>query len=167
MSDNLKYSIEKMRYRNRCFKISGYCYANDFSPVSFEAKVNDEPQEVKTRRIYRSDIKKGPKDQYLGFECVIECLNDAQTFELMAQNEKILSLNAEEILKIEDTHSIDYDVESIVYDKNIGIATSYGWALSEMEEEIQISILEENKDVQDVCCNKELRTDLMLSLIHI
>lgn len=161
MSDNLKYSIEKMRYRNRCFKISGYCYANDFSPVSFEAKVNDEPQEVKTRRIYRSDIKKGPKDQYLGFECVIECLNDAQTFELMAQNETILLLNKDDILKIEDTHSIDYDVESIVYDKNIGIATSYGWALSEMEEEIQISILDENKDVQDVCCNKELRTDLM------
>ena len=87
MSDNLKYSIEKMRYRNRCFKISGYCYANDFSPVSFEAKVNDEPQEVKTRRIYRSDIKKCPKDTYLGFECVIECLNDAHTLELMAQNE--------------------------------------------------------------------------------
>ena len=44
MSDNLKYSIEKTIYKhnefNSYFKISGYCYDDNFSTIIFKAKLN-------------------------------------------------------------------------------------------------------------------------------
>lgn len=169
MSDNLKYSIEKTIYKhnefNSYFKISGYCYDDNFSTITFKAKLNGDQVEVDEKMVYRNDIlekeKRCPKNNCLGFECIVKCCDCVKSFELIAQNESILFLNQDEIYKIEDTHGIDYDVESVMYDKNIGIATSYGWALSENGEDVKISIYDENKEMVDVCFNRELRTDLL------
>lgn len=79
MSNNLKYSIEKITYKNTdldCyFLISGYCYAKDHTPITYHTKVNGEDALFGYTEVYRKDVfekeKVEPKKAFCMF--LISC----------------------------------------------------------------------------------------------
>ena len=127
MSNNLKYSVEKITYKNTdldCyFLISGYCYAKDNSSIVYHTKVNGEDALFGYTEVYRKDVfgkdKVDAKKAFVGFLIRVDiCGEEPKSFQLTAENNGettvLVSLTEKDIQKYEDTHTIEYDVDSAI-----------------------------------------------------
>ena len=95
MSNNLKYSIEKITYKNTdldCyFLISGYCYAKDNTPIAYHTKVNDENALFGYTEVYRNDVfgkeKVDPRNAFVGFLIRVDIYDEEpKSFQLTADH---------------------------------------------------------------------------------
>lgn len=173
MSNNLKYSIEKITYKNTdldCyFLISGYCYAKDNSPITYHTKVNDKNVLFGYTEVYRKDVfekeKVEPKNAFVGFLIRVDiCDEEPKSFQLTADNNGqttvLVSLTEKEIKEYEDNHSIEFDVDSAILENEISMITVAGWAYSNDCQQVQISIYDDQDNIVESSCRHEIRMDL-------
>lgn len=173
MSNNLKYSIEKIIYKNTdldCyFLISGYCYAKDNTPITYHTKVNDENVLFGYTEVYRKDVfekeKVEPKNAFVGFLIRVDIYGEEpKSFQLSANNsgetKVLVSLTEKEIQKYEDNHSIEFDVDSAILENEISMITVAGWAYSNDCQQVQISIYDDQDNIVESSCRHEIRMDL-------
>ena len=174
MSESFVYKIEGVEYKNteyyKCFIINGWCYNKDYSKIDYQAKINGKISKIKCENLYRKDILLKEKirdlDMYVGFRLYINCGEETvHDFELSVfsdeNQESIIKMNHDEIKSIENTHSISFHIDSISYNKKTWIATLIGWAYSDDNQNVMISIKDESKQFVESSCRKELRTDLL------
>ena len=138
MGNYFKYKIDKIKYKqikeHNYFEVSGWCgIQNDDSPISYEIKVNDKSVFFECDSIYRTDIlrelKKKNKQLSLGFYIRVDCLEaNVESFKLYAKSngheEKLISLSRDGIKEIEDNHFIEFNIDSVTYEKEISTITS-------------------------------------------
>lgn len=173
MSNNLKYSIEKITYKNTdldCyFLISGYCYAKDNTPITYHTKVNDENVLFGYTEVYRKDVfekeKVEPKNAFVGFLIRVDIYGEEpKSFQLSANNsgetKVLVSLTEKEIQEYEDKHSIEFDVDSAILENEISMITVAGWAYSNDCQQVQISINDDQDNIVESSCRHEIRMDL-------
>lgn len=173
MSNNLKYSIEKITYKNTdldCyFLISGYCYAKDNTPITYHTKVNDENVLFGYMEVYRKDVfekeKVEPKTAFVGFLIRVDIYGEEpKSFQLSANNsgetKVLVSLTEKEIQEYEDNHSIEFDVDSAILENEISMITVAGWAYSNDCQQVQISIYDDQDNIVESSCRHEIRMDL-------
>lgn len=173
MSNNLKYSIEKITYKNTdldCyFLISGYCYAKDNSPITYHTKVNDKNVLFGYTEVYRKDVfekeKVEPKNAFVGFLIRVDIYGEEpKSFQLSANNsgetKVLVSLTEKEIQEYEDNHSIEFDVDSAILENEISMITVAGWAYSNDCQQVQISIYDDQDNIVESSCRHEIRMDL-------
>lgn len=173
MSNNLKYSIEKITYKNTdldCyFLISGYCYAKDNTPITYHTKVNDENVLFGYTEVYRKDVfekeKVEPKNAFVGFLIRVDIYGEEpKSFQLSANNsgetKVLVSLTEKEIKEYEDNHSIEFDVDSAILENEISMITVAGWAYSNDCQQVQISIYDDQDNIVESSCRHEIRMDL-------
>lgn len=173
MSNNLKYSIEKITYKNTdldCyFLISGYCYAKDNTPITYHTKVNDENVLFGYTEVYRKDVfekeKVEPKNAFVGFLIRVDIYGEEpKSFQLSANNsgetKVLVSLTEKEIQEYEDNHSIEFDVDSAILENEISMITVAGWAYSNDCQQVQISIYDDQDNIVESSCRHEIRMDL-------
>lgn len=173
MSNNLKYSIEKITYKNTdldCyFLISGYCYAKDNTPITYHTKVNDENVLFGYTEVYRKDVfekeKVEPKNAFVGFLIRVDIYGEEpKSFQLSVNNsgetKVLVSLTEKEIQEYEDNHSIEFDVDSAILENEISMITVAGWAYSNDCQQVQISIYDDQDNIVESSCRHEIRMDL-------
>lgn len=173
MSNNLKYSIEKITYKNTdldCyFLISGYCYAKNNTPITYHTKVNDENVLFGYTEVYRKDVfekeKVEPKNAFVGFLIRVDIYGEEpKSFQLSANNsgetKVLVSLTEKEIQECEDKHSIEFDVDSAILENEISMITVAGWAYSNDCQQVQISINDDQDNIVESSCRHEIRMDL-------
>ena len=173
MSNNLKYSIEKITYKNTdldCyFLISGYCYAKDNTPITYHTKVNDENVLLGYTEVYRKDVfekeKVEPKNAFVGFLIRVDIYGEEpKSFQLSANNsgetKVLVSLTEKEIQEYEDKHSIEFDLDSAILENEISMITVAGWAYSNDCQQVQISINDDQDNIVESSCRHEIRMDL-------
>ena len=176
MSNNLKYSIEKITYKNTdldCyFLISGYCYAKDNTPITYHTKVNDESVLFGYTEVYRKDVfekeKVEPKNAFVGFLIRVDIYGEEpKSFQLSANNsgetKVLVSLTDKEIQEYENKHSIEFDVDSAILENEISMITVAGWAYSNDCQQVQISIYDDQDNIVESSCRHETRMDLLRS----
>ena len=176
MSNNLKYSVEKITYKNTdldCyFLISGYCYAKDNSSIVYHTKVNGEDALFGYTEVYRKDVfgkdKVDAKKAFVGFLIRVDiCGEEPKSFQLTAENNGettvLVSLTEKDIQKYEDTHTIEYDVDSAILENEISMITVAGWAYSNDCQQVQISIYDDQYTIVESSCRHETRMDLLRS----
>lgn len=176
MSNNLKYSIEKIIYKNTdldCyFLISGYCYAKDNSSIVYHTKVNGEDALFGYTEVYRKDVfdkdKVDAKKAFVGFLIRVDiCDEDPKSFQLTADNNGqttvLVSLTEKEIQEYEDKHSIEFDIDSAILENEISMITVAGWAYSNDCQQVQISIYDDQNNLVESSCRYETRMDLLRS----
>ena len=62
---------------------------------------------------------------------------------------------------------IEFNIDAVTYEKEISMATAFGWTYSIDGKAVQIDILDKNKTVMDITCRTENRLDLIHQhLIH-
>ena len=161
MGNYFKYKIDKVKYKHikehNYFEVSGWCGSqNDDSPVSYEVKVNEKPVFFECDLIYRTDIlrelKKKNKQLSLGFYIRVDCLEEnVENFKLYAKSngheERLISLLSDDIKEIEDNHFIEFNIDSVTYEKEISTITSSGWAYSIDAKPIEIRVLDKDKNL--------------------
>lgn len=173
MSNNLKYSIEKITYKNSdldCyFLISGYCYAKDNTPITYHTKVNDENVLFGYTEVHRKDVfekeKVEPKNAFVGFLIRVDIYGEEpKSFQLSANNsgetKVLVSLTEKEIQEYEDKHSIEFDVDSAILENEISMITVAGWAYSNDCQQVQISVYDDQDNIVESSCRHEIRMDL-------
>lgn len=176
MSNNLKYSIEKITYKNTdldCyFLISGYCYAKDHTPITYHTKVNGENVLFGYTEVYRKDVfgkeNVDTKNAFVGFLIRVDIYEEEpKSFQLSADNNGetivLVSLTEKDMQKYEDTHTIEYDVDSAVLENEISMITVAGWAYSNDCQQAQISIYDDQNNLVESSCRYETRMDLLRS----
>ena len=174
MGQYFKYKIDKVKYKNikeqNFFEVYGWCYAQNAELISYEVKVNNKDVLFEIDSIYRSDvikeIKINDKEKSIGFYIRVDCLEDnVNKFELIARTEEhketIIVLSSDEIKEIEDNHFIEFNIDAVTYEKEISMATAFGWTYSIDGKVVQIDILDKNKTAMDITCRKENRLDLI------
>lgn len=174
MGQYFKYKIDKVKYKNikehNFFEVYGWCYVKNAELISYEVKVNNEEVLFEIDSIYRSDILKeikiNDKEKSIGFYIRVDCLEDnVNKFELIAkteeQKETLIVLSSDEIKEIEDNHFVEFNIDAVTYEKDISMATAFGWTYSIDGKAVQIDILDKNKTVMDITCRKENRSDLI------
>lgn len=175
MGNYFKYKIDKIKYKqikeHNYFEVSGWCgIQNDDSPISYEIKVNDKSVFFECDSIYRTDIlrelKKKNKQLSLGFYIRVDCLEaNVESFKLYAKSngheEKLISLSRDGIKEIEDNHFIEFNIDSVTYEKEISTITSSGWAYSIDGKPIEIRVLDKDKNLVESSYRFEPRTDLL------
>ena len=154
MGQYFKYKIDKVKYKNikehNFFEVYGWCYVQNAELISYEVK----------------EIKINDKEKSIGFYIRVDCLEDnVNKFELIAKTEEhketIIVLSSDEIKEIEDNHFIEFNIDAVTYEKEISMATAFGWTYSIDGKAVQIDILDKNKTVMDITCRKENRLDLI------
>lgn len=173
MSNNLKYSIEKITYKNTdldCyFLISGYCYAKDNTPIAYHTKVNDENVLFGYTEVYRKDVfgkeKVDPRNAFVGFLIRVDIYDEEpKSFQLTADHNGettvLVSLTEKEIQEYENKHSIEFDVDSAILENEISMITVAGWAYSNDCQQVQISIYDDQDNIVESSCRHETRMDL-------
>lgn len=176
MSNNLKYSIEKITYKNSdldCyFLISGYCYAKDNTPITYHTKVNDENVLFGYTEVYRKDVfgkeNVDTKNAFVGFLIRVDiCEEEPKSFQLSADNSGettvLVSLTEKDMQNYEDTHTIEYDVDSAVLENEISMITVAGWAYSNDCQQVHIAIYDDQNNLVESSCRHETRMDLLRS----
>lgn len=176
MSNNLKYSIGKIIYKNTdldCyFLISGYCYAKDNSSIVYHTKVNGEDALFGYTEVYRKDVfgkdKVDAKKAFVGFLIRVDiCDEEPKSFQLTADNNGqttvLVSLTEKEIQEYEDKHSIEFDIDSAILENEISMITVAGWAYSNDCQQVQISIYDDQNNLVESSCRYETRMDLLRS----
>ena len=174
MGQYFKYKIDKIKYKNikqhNFFEVYGWCYAQNAELISYEVKVNGRESLFEIDSIYRSDILKElkikDKEKSIGFYIRVDCLEDnVNKFELIAKTEghkeSLIALSNDEIKEIEDNHFIEFNIDAVTYEKEISMATAFGWTYSIDGKPVKIDILDKNKNVMDISCRKENRSDLI------
>ena len=174
MGQYFKYKIDKVKYKNikehNFFEVYGWCYAQNVELISYEVKVNNKEVLFEIDSIYRSDVLKeikiNDKEKSIGFYIRVDCLEDnVNKFELIAKTkeykENLIVLSSDEIKEIEDNHFIEFNIDAVTYEKEISMATAFGWTYSIDGKAVQIDILDKNKNVMDITCRKENRSDLI------
>lgn len=174
MEQYFKYKIDKVKYKNikehNFFEVYGWCYAQNTELISYEVKVNGRESLFEIDSIYRSDILKElkikDKEKSIGFYIRVDCLEDnVNKFELIAKTEghkeSIIALSNDEIKEIEDNHFIEFNIDAVTYEKEISMVTAFGWTYSIDGKPVKIDILDKNKNVMDISCRKENRSDLI------
>ena len=174
MGQYFKYKIDKVKYKNikehNFFEVYGWCYAQNAELISYEVKVNNKDVLFEIDSIYRSDVLKeikiNDKEKSIGFYIRVDCLEDnVNKFELIAkteeQKETLIVLSSDEIKEIEDNHFIEFNIDAVTYEKEISMATAFGWTYSIDGKAVQIDILDKNKNVMNISCRKENRLDLI------
>lgn len=174
MGQYFKYKIDKVKYKNikehNFFEVYGWCYVQNAELISYEVKVNNKDVLFEIDSIYRSDVLKeikiNDKEKSIGFYIRVDCLEDnVNKFELIAKTEEhketIIVLSSDEIKEIEDNHFIEFNIDAVTYEKEISMATAFGWTYSIDGKAVQIDILDKNKTVMDITCRKENRLDLI------
>ena len=174
MGQYFKYKIDKIKYKNikqhNFFEVYGWCYAQNAELISYEVKVNGRESLFEIDSIYRSDILKElkikDKEKSIGFYIRVDCLEDnVNKFELIAKTEghkeSLIALSNDEIKEIEDNHFVEFNIDAVTYEKEISMATAFGWTYSIDGKAVQIDILDKNKNVMDITCRKENRSDLI------
>ena len=174
MGQYFKYKIDKIKYKDikdhNFFEVYGWCCAQDTDLISYDVKVNDRSVFFEFDFVYRSDVFRDLKDKdkqlSLGFYIRVDCLEDnVNKFELIAKTEghkeSLITLSNDEIQEIEDNHFIEFNIDAVTYEKEISMATAFGWTYSIDGKEVQIDILDKNKNVMDISCRKENRSDLI------
>lgn len=173
MSNNLKYSIEKITYKNTdldCyFLISGYCYAKDNTPITYHTKVNDENVLFGYTEVYRNDVfgkeKVDPRNAFVGFLIRVDIYDEEpKSFQLTADHNGettvLVSLMEKEIQEYENKHSIEFDVDSAILENEISMITVAGWAYSNDCQQVQISIYDDQDNIVESSFRHEIRMDL-------
>lgn len=173
MSNNLKYSIEKITYKNTdldCyFLISGYCYAKDNTPIAYHTKVNDENVLFGYTEVYRNDVfgkeKVDPRNAFVGFLIRVDIYDEEpKSFQLTADHNGettvLVSLTEKEIQEYENKHSIEFDVDSAILENEISMITVAGWAYSNDCQQVQISIYDDQDNIVESSFRHEIRMDL-------
>lgn len=176
MSNNLKYSIEKIKYKktdlDRYILITGYCYAKDNTPVIYHTKVNNDNALFGYTEVYRKDVfgkeKVDSKKAFVGFLIRVDiCGGEPKSFQLTADNNGettvLVSLTEKDIQKFEDKHTIEYDVDSAILENEISMITVAGWAYSNDCQPVQISIYDDQNNLVESSCRHETRMDLLRS----
>lgn len=176
MSNNLKYSIEKIKYKktdlDRYILITGYCYAKDNTPVIYHTKVNNDNALFGYTEVYRNDVfgkeKVDPRNAFVGFSIRVDiCDEEPKSFQLTADNNGqttvLLSLTEKEIQEYEDKHSIEFDIDSAILENEISMITVAGWAYSNDCQQVQISIYDDQDNIVESSCRHEIRMDLFRS----
>lgn len=176
MSNNLKYSIEKIIYKNTdldCyFLISGYCYAKDNSSIVYHTKVNGEDALFGYTEVYRKNVfgkdKVDAKKAFVGFLIRVDISDEEpKSFQLTADNNGqtsvLVSLTEKEIQEYEDKHSIEFDIDSAILENEISMITVAGWAYSNDCQQVQISIYDDQNNLVESSCRYETRMDLLRS----
>ena len=174
MGQYFKYKIDKVKYKNikehNFFEVYGWCYAQNTDLISYDVKVNDKSVFFEFDSVYRSDVfrdlKNKDKQLSLGFYIRVDCLEDnVNKFELIAKTgehkETLITLSNDEIKEIEDNHFIEFNIDAVTYEKEISMATAFGWTYSIDGKPVKIDILDKNKNVMDISCRKENRSDLI------
>lgn len=174
MGQYFKYKIDKVKYKNikehNFFEVYGWCYVQNAELISYEVKVNNKEVLFENDSIYRSDVLKeikiNDKEKSIGFYIRVDCLEDnVNKFELIAkteeQKETLIVLSSDEIKEIEDNHFVEFNIDAVTYEKEISMATAFGWTYSIDGKAVQIDILDKNKNVMDITCRKENRLDLI------
>ena len=174
MEQYFKYKIDKVKYKNikehNFFEVYGWCYAQNTELISYEVKVNKKEVLFEIDSIYRSDVLKkikiNDKEKSIGFYIRVDCLeDDVNKFELIAKTEghkeSLITLSNDEIQEIEDNHFIEFNIDAVTYEKEISMATAFGWTYSIDGKPVKIDILDNNKNVMDISCRKENRSDLI------
>ena len=174
MGQYFKYKIDKIKYKNikqhNFFEVYGWCCAQDTELISYEVKVNNKEVLFEIDSIYRSDVLKeikiNDKEKSIGFYIRVDCLEDnINKFELIAKTEEhkesLIVLSSDEIKEIEDNHFIEFNIDAVTYEKEISMATAFGWTYSIDGKAVKIDILDKNKNVMDISCRKENRSDLI------
>lgn len=174
MGQYFKYKIDKIKYKNikqhNFFEVYGWCCAQDTDLISYEVKVNNKEVLFEIDSIYRSDVLKeikiNDKEKSIGFYIRVDCLeNNVNKFELIAKTEEhkesLIVLSSDEIKEIEDNHFIEFNIDAVTYEKEISMATAFGWTYSIDGKPVKIDILDKNKNVMDISCRKENRSDLI------
>lgn len=174
MGQYFKYKIDKIKYKNikqhNFFEVYGWCYAQNAELISYEVKVNGRESLFEIDSIYRSDILKElkikDKEKSIGFYIRVDCLEDnVNKFELIAKTkeykETLIVLSSDEIKEIEDNHFIEFNIDAVTYEKEISMATAFGWTYSIDGKPVKIDILDQNKNVMDISCRNENRLDLI------
>ena len=174
MGQYFKYKIDKIKYKNiiehNFFEVYGWCYAQNTELISYEVKVNGREALFEIDSIYRSDILKelkiNEKEKSIGFYIRVDCLEDnVNKFEFIAKTEghkeSLITLSNDEIKEIEDNHFIEFNIDAVTYEKEISMATAFGWTYSIDGKPVKIDILDKNKNVMDISCRKENRLDLI------
>ena len=174
MEQYFKYKIDKVKYKNikehNFFEVYGWCCAQDTDLISYDVKVNDKSVFFEFDSVYRSDVfrdlKSKDKQLSLGFYIRVDCLEDnINKFELIAKTEEhkesLISLTNDEIKEIEDNHFIEFNIDAVTYEKEISMVTAFGWTYSIDGKPVKIDILDKNKNVMDISCRKENRSDLI------
>ena len=176
MGQYFKYKIDKIKYKNikdhNFFEVYGWCCAQDTDLILYDVKVNDRSVFFEFDSVYRSDVFRDLKDKdkdkqlSLGFYIRVDCLEDnVNKFELIAkteeQKETLIVLSSDEIKEIEDNHFVEFNIDAVTYEKEISMATAFGWTYSIDGKAVQIDILDKNKNVMDITCRKENRSDLI------
>lgn len=174
MEQYFKYKIDKIKYKNikehNFFEVYGWCYAQNTELISYEVKVNNKEVLFEIDSIYRSDVLKeikiNDKEKSIGFYIRVDCLeNNVNKFELIAKTEEhkesLIVLSSDEIKEIEDNHFIEFNIDALTYEKEISMATAFGWTYSIDGKPVKIDILDKNKNVMDISCRKENRSDLI------
>lgn len=173
MSNNLKYSIEKITCKNTdldCyFLISGYCYAKDNTPIAYHTKVNDENALFGYTEVYRNDVfgkeKVDPRNAFVGFLIRVDIYDEEpKSFQLTADHNGettvLVSLTEKEIQEYENKHSIEFDVDSAILENEISMITVAGWAYSNDCQQVQISVYDDQDNIVESSCRHEIRMDL-------
>lgn len=174
MGQYFKYKIDKIKYKDikdhNFFEVYGWCCAQDIDLISYDVKVNDRSVFFEFDSVYRSDVFRDLKDKdkqlSLGFYIRVDCLEDnVNKFELIAKTEgvkeSLITLSNDEIQEIEDNHFIEFNIDAVTYEKEISMATAFGWTYSIDGKPVKIDILDNNKNVMDISCRKENRSDLI------
>ena len=176
MSNNLKYSIEKIKYKktdlDSYILITGYCYAKDNTPVIYHTKVNNDNVLFGYTEVYRKDVfgkdKVDAKKSFVGFLIRVDIYGEEpKSFQLSANNsgetKVLVSLTEKEIKEYEDNHSIEFDVDSAILENEISMITVAGWAYSNDCQQVQISIYDDQNNLVESSCRHETRMDLLRS----
>ena len=174
MEQYFKHKIDKIKYKNikehNFFEVYGWCCAQDTDLISYDVKVNDKSVFFEFDSVYRSDVfrdlKSKDKQLSLGFYIRVDCLEDnINKFELIAKTEEhkesLIALSNDEIKEIEDNHFIEFNIDAVTYEKEISMVTAFGWTYSIDGKPVKIDILDKNKNVMDISCRKENRSDLI------
>ena len=174
MEQYFKYKIDKVKYKNikehNFFEVYGWCCAQDTDLILYDVKVNDKSVFFEFYSVYRSDVfrdlKSKDKQLSLGFYIRVDCLEDnINKFELIAKTEEhkesLIALSNDEIKEIEDNHFIEFNIDAVTYEKEISMVTAFGWTYSIDGKPVKIDILDKNKNVMDISCRKENRSDLI------
>lgn len=177
MSDFYDYSIDCVKYKNlpnkKYFEVLGWCIAKNQQPVTYRATINGQNVSFQLIKYERNDLrevyrKKGIilKDSN-GFRIVVPCeINDVHEFLLSVsnddENQQILyRASDEDIKKIEDTDSIEFNVDAYTVDRERNLAFVSGWAYSLCHEEISYSILDQKGNTVESTLQINKRTDLL------
>lgn len=174
MKKEFNYKIDKIKYKNidqhNYFVIYGWCYALNHESFTYHVKVNGKEAFFECDAIYRYDILKSEKinDKYLkvGFFIRVDCLEkEVESFELNVNNKEsemtLVQMNANEIHEIEDNYAIEFNIDSVIHEKEISMITSSGWAYSIDGNPVDICILDKEKEIVESTFRQEMRTDLL------